>query len=182
MLFGLEFLLHDLDVRAFEKVHGVFVGAVGGAVDDLDDARVDECFGAVDAGQVGDVAGGAFGGDAVQRGLDDGVGFGVDGADAMTFDHEVADLVAMILACGGAVEACGEDAFFENEDTANEGAVTGAAFGYGIGDLQEVGIPVWAHDNLTLSSLRGQRFFARSNLQHGAEIASPPKIKNGGSQ
>jgi phage shock protein C len=32
---GVEFLLHHFDVRAFEEVHGVFVGAIGGAVDDL---------------------------------------------------------------------------------------------------------------------------------------------------
>ncbi len=168
MLFGLEFLLHDFDVRAFEEVHGVFVGTVGGAVDDLDDARVDERFGAVDAGQVGDVAGGAFGGDAMQRGLDDGVGFGVNGADAMTFDHEVADLVAVTLSGGGAVEACGEDAFFQHEHAANEGAVTGAAFGNGIGDLQEVGIPVRAHNVLTLPSLRAAALALRrrSNLQY----------------
>jgi len=144
-LFGFEFLLHDFDVCAFEEVHGVFVGAVGGAVDDLDDAGVDERFGAVDAGQVCDVAGGAFCGDAVQRSLDDGVGFGVNGADAMTVNHEVPDLVAMSLACGGSVEACGEDAFFQHEHAANESAVTGTAFGYGVSDLQEVGIPVGAH-------------------------------------
>lgn len=137
--------MHNLDVCAFKEIYGVFVGAVGGAVNDLDNARVDEGFGAVDAGQMGDVAGGAFGGDTVQCGLDDRVGFGMNGAHAMPIYHEVSDFVTVILPRWGAVEACGEDAFIQHEHAANEGAVAGAAFGYGVGDLQEVGIPVGAH-------------------------------------
>ena len=77
--------------------------------------------------------------------LDDGIRFGVNGADTVSLHHEVTDLVAMGLTGRGAVEACGENTFFQYKHTANKGAVTGASFRYGIGDLHEIGVPIWAH-------------------------------------
>ncbi len=178
----LEFFLFHFDIRGLEEVHCVFICAIGSAENNARNARIDEDFGAVDAGQVGDVAGGAFGGNAMQRGLDDGVGFCMNGADAMPINHEVADLVAMLLACGRAIEACGEDTLFKNEHAANKGTVTGAAFGNGIGDLQEVGIPVGAHNTSLFRHCEGGVFPPEAISDIVTEIASPPKIKNGGSQ
>ena len=69
----------------------------------------------------------------------------MDRADAVSIHHKVTDLVAVRLPGGGAVEARGEDAFFEHKHTAYKGAVTGTALGYGISDLHEIGVPIWAH-------------------------------------
>ena len=77
----------------------------------------------------------------MQRGLNDGIRLGVDRAHAMTIHHEMTDLVAMRLPGGGAVEASGQDTFFQHKHTAHKGAVTRAAFGYSVGDLHEIQNP-----------------------------------------
>ena len=121
--------MYNFDIGSLEKVHCVFIGAIGCAVYNTGDTGVDQDFCAVDARQMSDITHRAFGGDSVQSGLYDGVRLRVDGADTVPVYHEVTDLVAMSLPGRGAVEAGGEDAFFEHKHTANEGAVTGAAFG-----------------------------------------------------
>ncbi len=80
-----------------------------------------------------DVTGGAFAGDTVQGGLNDGIRLGVDGAHTMAVHDEMADLVAMGLPGGGAVAACGENAFFQHKHTSHKSAVSSASYRYGIG-------------------------------------------------
>ena len=57
----IEFLLHYFDVCGIEKVGGVFVGAVGGAIHNARNAGIDQYLGAVDAWQVSHITCGAFG-------------------------------------------------------------------------------------------------------------------------
>lgn len=111
----------------------------------MDYPGVDERFCAIDAGQVGDVTGGAFCGNAVQSRLDDGIGLGVNGADAVSIHHEMPRLVAVSLTRRRPIEAGGEDALVPHEYTADEGAVAGASLGNGVGDLHEVRVPIGAH-------------------------------------
>ena len=96
----IEFLLHHFNICGVEKIHRVFVCAIGGAVNDARDASIDQHLRAVDARQMGDITGGAFGGDSMQRSLDDGICFRVDRTDAVSIHHEVPDLVAVILSSG----------------------------------------------------------------------------------
>ena len=114
------------------------------------DAGVNEGLGAVDAREMGDIAGAAARRNAMQSSLDDRVRLGVDRADAVPVDHQVPDLIAVRLAGWRTVEPGGQDAFVEHEDTADEGAVAGAAFGDGVGNFHEVGIPIGAHSKFSL--------------------------------
>ena len=82
----------------------------------------------------------------MQRCLDDGIRLGMNRANTVSIHHEMADLITVALSGRGAVEASGEDPLIEDEHTPDEGAVTGAAFGNRVGDLQKVRVPVWAHD------------------------------------
>ncbi len=171
---GLSFKLHlhQFNICRLQKVHCVFVGAVGAVINDARNAGIDQHLGAIDARQVSDVAHCAFGGNAVQCGLNDGVRLGVDRADAMTIHHEMPDLVAMLLPGGGAVEARGQDAFFQHQHTAHEGAVTGAALGYGIGDLHEIRIPIRAHgSSVGLCHCEGALVFRPKQSPNDAEVA-----------
>lgn len=120
--------MYHFNLSSLEEVHSIFVQTVGGAVHDAGNAGVDQDLGAIDARQVSDVAGCAFCRYTVQCGLDDGIRFRVNRADAVTIDHEVTDLVAMVLPGWGAVETGREDAFFQYQHTANEGTITGASF------------------------------------------------------
>ena len=60
--------------------------------------------------------------------------------------YEMTYLVAMFLPRWRAIESAGQDAFVNDENTAHESPVTRTAFGYGIGNLHKIGVPVWAHD------------------------------------
>ena len=119
--------MYDFNFRPVEEFQRVFVHPVGNVIDQASDPRVDQHLGAVDAWEVCDVAGAALGGDAVQGGLDDSVGLGMDGADAVAVNQQVPDLVAVGLPGGGPVEPGGQDAFIPDHDAAHIGAVAGAA-------------------------------------------------------
>lgn len=120
--------MYHFNLSSLEEVHSIFVQTVGGAVHDAGNAGVDQDLGAIDARQVSDVAGCAFCRYAVQSRLNDGVRFRVDRADAVTIDHEVTDLITVILPGWRAVEAGREDAFFQYQHTADESTVAGASF------------------------------------------------------
>lgn len=96
-------------------------------IDQAGDSGVDQNLGAVDAREVGDIAGTATRGDAVQRGLDDGIGLGMNSTHAMPFHQQMPNLIAMGLAGRGTVKPGGQDAFIQHQHTANQGAVAGAA-------------------------------------------------------
>ena len=81
----------------------------------------------------------------MQRGLDDRICFSMNGADAMTFHHQVTDFIAMFLPSWRAVEAGGENAFIKDKHRANESPVSCTALGYPISDFHEVGIPIRPH-------------------------------------
>ena len=76
-----EFSLHHFNIRCFKKIHRVFVCTVGGAVNDARDAGIDQHLGAVDTRQMSNVTHGAFGGDPMQRSLNDSVCLRVNCAD-----------------------------------------------------------------------------------------------------
>jgi hypothetical protein len=135
----------QLDLGSVQEVERIGVDAVVVVVDDAHDAGVDQHLGALQAGEVGDVAVGALGGDAVQRRLDDGIGLSMDGTHAVTIDHKVTNFLAVGQAGGRAVEAGGQNALFAHQHGADEGAVAGASGGYVVSDLHEVGVPIWAH-------------------------------------
>src|SRR6185295_6492531 len=122
-----------------------FVAAVGLAIDDARDTSIDERLRAINTWQMCHVAGGAFGGDTVQCGLNDGICLSVNGADAMPIHHQMADFITMFLPGWRAVEPGGQDAFLQNEYTADEGAVAGAAFRNSISNFHEIGIPIGTH-------------------------------------
>lgn len=82
-----------------------------------------------------DIAGCAFGGDAMQCSLDDGIRLGVNGTDAMPVHDEMTDFIAMLLPGRRAIKARRENAFFQHQHTADKGPVTGASFGNRIGDF-----------------------------------------------
>jgi hypothetical protein len=63
----------------------------------------------------------------------------------MPVHHQVTHLIAVGLTGGRAVETRGQDAFIQHQHATNESPVTGAALGYSIGDLHEIGVPFWAH-------------------------------------
>lgn len=133
--------MFELDIR-FGQENAAVVIEIVARIDDALNARVDEHFGAGQAGLMGDIGGCAFGADAMERGLDDGILFGVKCAHAMPIDNEVAYFVAMGQTRGRAVVACGKDAFVAHKHRTDMGAITGAAFGYAKGYVQEVFIQV----------------------------------------
>ncbi|GIK71780.1 MAG: hypothetical protein BroJett021_07680 [Chloroflexota bacterium] len=90
---------------------------------------------------MGDIGGGAFGADAVQRRLDQCVLFGVQRAHTMTIDKQVTDVVAVWKAGWRAVVAGGENASVAHQHTANMCAVACAALCDGERYLYEVLIP-----------------------------------------
>jgi hypothetical protein len=58
---GDKFLLRDFNVGSLQKVHGVFVDAIGDTIHNAANACVDEHFCAIDAREMGHVTGRAFG-------------------------------------------------------------------------------------------------------------------------
>ena len=81
--------------------------------------------------------------DTVQRCLDDGVLFCVQGTDAMATEHETARLVAMRQSRRASVVACRQDALVAHQDRAYRGAVAGAAPSYLKSKSHEVAVPCW---------------------------------------
>ena len=94
---------------------------------------------------MGDITDRAACGDAVQRGLDDGVGLGVDGAHTVTLDHQVPGFVTVCLPGGRAVKTGGQDAFIKHQDAAHQGPVAGRTLRNGVSNLHEIRIPIRAH-------------------------------------
>jgi len=119
-----EFFLRDLNIRGLQEIDGVLVSAIGNTKDDAGNASVDQCLCAMDAGQVRDITGRAFGRDSMQSGLDDGIRLGMDGTNAMSIHHQVSNFIAVILSGRGAVKAGGQDALIHDQNTADKGAVT----------------------------------------------------------
>ena len=82
---------------------------------DIGDSSSPINFGAAQAGEMGDVTNGALGGDAVQGSLDDGVGLGVRGADAVPIDHQVPGIIAVRQPGRGTVETGRQDALIAHQ-------------------------------------------------------------------
>jgi len=137
--------LANFDIGRLQEVHGILIHAIGHTVDQSDDSGIDQHLGAVDTGQMRDVTGGALRRDTMQGSLDDGICLGMDGADTVSFHHQMACLVAVRLTAGRAIEAGGQDAFFQHQHAAHKSPVAGAALGNGISDLHEIRIPIGAH-------------------------------------
>lgn len=144
--------LHEWDAGFGEEFFGESVGVVA-AVDDAFYADADEDAGAEAAWAVGAVEGGAGDGDAHDGGLDDGVLLGVEGAavfvtfagaEAHALAGAAAEVGAVGHAGGCAVVAGGDDAMVFDEDGADLAAQAVGAFGDDVGDLHEIGVPVWA--------------------------------------
>lgn len=77
----------DFNAGGLQKISRVLIDAVGHAIDESNDAGVDQRLRAVNAGEVRHVTSRAARRHAVQRGLDDGVHLRVDGAYTVSFDH-----------------------------------------------------------------------------------------------
>jgi hypothetical protein len=122
---GSVFFLTNLDVGCLKEVDSIFIHAIGNAIDDAHDAGVDQGFCAVDAGEMSHVAGSAFGRNTMQGCLDDGIHFGVDGANTVPIYHQVTHFVTVGLPYRRAVKSGGQDALVAHQDTTDEGAVTG---------------------------------------------------------
>ena len=127
-LSGEKFLLDHFDIGCLQKTYGIFVAAIGLAIDDARDTGVDERLRAINTWQMCHVAGGAFGGDTVQCSLNDGIRLSVNRADTMSIHHEVTNFIAVFLPGRGAVEPGGQYAFLQNEHTTDEGTVAGTPF------------------------------------------------------
>lgn len=82
-----EFFVTDFNAGGLQKILRVLVDAIGHTIDESNDAGVDQRLRAVNAGKVRHVTGRAARRYTVQRGLDDGVHLGVDGAYTVPFDH-----------------------------------------------------------------------------------------------
>src|SRR4030067_567453 len=67
--------LHQLHVCQAEEVEGVLVNAVLLVIDDAHHTRVDQHLGALDAWEVGHIAGGPFGTHPMQGSLNNGIRF-----------------------------------------------------------------------------------------------------------
>jgi hypothetical protein len=77
---------------------------------------------------MGHITGCTFGGNSMQRCLNDRIRLRMNGADTVSIYHEVTNFIAMTLPGGRAVESCRKNAFIQNKHTTDEGAITGAAF------------------------------------------------------
>ena len=150
MVIGVVVQGADLNFCCSQELYGIGVLAVGDMIDQAGDPRIDQGLGAVNTGKMGDITGAATGGNAVQGGLDDGIGLSMNGANAVSLHHQMIDLIAVWLPGGGTIETGGQDTFFEHQHTPHQSPVAGAALGYRIGDLHEVGIPVRSHECLLL--------------------------------
>ena len=128
----------NLYIGLAQEIQGIFIQAIGNRVDKPGDAGIDQGLGAVQAGEVGHITCAAAGGNAMQGGLDNGIGLGVDGAHTMPIDQQVPDLITVGLAGGGAIEAGGQDALLIDKDTADKCAITGAAFRDSISNFHEI--------------------------------------------
>ena len=64
----------------------------------------------------------------MQRGLDNCIRLGVNGADAVTVHQQVSGFIAVRLPGRRAVKACRQDSFIEHKHAAYESSVAGAAF------------------------------------------------------
>src|SRR4030042_1008133 len=116
--------LHQLNIRQAEEIEGVFVDTVLLVIDDAYYTGINQHLSTLDAREVGNVAGGTLGTDPMQGSLDDSIGFSVDGAHAMTIDHQKTGLITMGKTRRTAIKAGGEDAFIQYHHRAHEGAVT----------------------------------------------------------
>ena len=93
-------MLHDLNFGSFQEGHRIFVHTVSFPIHDAIDASVDKRLGAVDTGQVGDIANRIARRYAVQCSLDDSICFGMNSADTMSIHHEMTNFVAVVLSGG----------------------------------------------------------------------------------
>ena len=103
---------------------------------------------------MGDIAGCTFGGNTMQGSLDDGVGLSMDGTHTMSVHQQVADIVAVLLSARRTIKAGRQYSFIFHQNSADMGAVTGAALGNSQGDLDKILIPGWTH-TLTSNSKMG---------------------------
>jgi len=77
----------NLNVCHAQEFQCVFIHTIGNMINQAGDAGVDQGFGAVEAGEMGDITGAAVGGDPMQGCLDDGVGLSMDGANTMAVNQ-----------------------------------------------------------------------------------------------
>src|ERR1700759_2173365 len=117
------------------------VVAIELAVGDAHDAGVGELLEAVPARARRDVVGGAVDVHAVARGLDDRVGLGVDGRDAVAVLHHVADVRAVRHAADRAVVAGRQDGPVADDHRADVLARAGRAGRDDLRDAHEIFVP-----------------------------------------
>lgn len=80
-----------------QEIQRILINPVWDIINEPNYAGVYQRFGAVDAWEMGDITGAVFNGDPMQRCLDDGVGFSMYGANAMTIYKQVSNLITMGL-------------------------------------------------------------------------------------
>jgi hypothetical protein len=94
---GHNFFLNEFNSSCIDEIHGIFIDAVGDAVNDPGYTGIDQNFGAINTGEVGDITSGAARGYSMQGGLDDRICFCVDGANAVPINDQMPDFVTMLL-------------------------------------------------------------------------------------
>ena len=163
-----------LDTGLFEECPAVLVRIVAG-VDDAARPGVDQHLGTGQAWLMGDIGSGAFGSDAVKRSLDERVLLGVQRADTVPVDEQMADVVAVGQAGRRAVVAGGQDAPVTHEDATHMRAIAGAALGDSERNLHEVLVPggalAVAHD-VSVRCVAGLHSTARSAKTVASSAAS----------
>src|SRR4030042_6009665 len=91
------FPLHapQLHLCQAQELERVLVDAVFLVIDDTYHTCIDQHLGALDTGEMGDIASGAFGAHPMQGSLDDGIGFRMDGAHAGSIHDQMAGFITM---------------------------------------------------------------------------------------
>jgi hypothetical protein len=137
--------LHQLNIRQAEEIERVFVNTVLLVIDDAHYTGINQHLSTLDAREVGYVASGTLGAHAMQGSLDDSIGFSMDGAYAMTIDHQMTGFIAMGETRRTAIKAGGEDTLIQYHHCAHEGTVTRTAQCHYVCNFHEVDIPFWSH-------------------------------------
>ena len=126
---GLE---DDFDACATEEIDAIGKTVFTG-VDDALDATLDDEFGTLDAGAVGDVESGAIARIVALGNLGDGIGFGMENVGLGTI---VFSLAIVLEACGRAIVAVADNHLFLDDETTYLTTLTVGVFGPNGGHTQ----------------------------------------------
>jgi hypothetical protein len=128
----------DFNVSCLKKIEGGPIHTVIIRVNQAGNTCVNQRFGAVYAGEVGDVTTGPFGGYPVQCRLDNCVGFCMNGPNTVAFHNQMAKFIAMGESGRRSIEPGCQNPFVQNQHTSHIGPITRTPFRNRVCNFHEI--------------------------------------------